>query len=269
LAFETYATYGARLATQFKLYAYYFCADRTEQGIEIGYPVSYFSNIFRYLTAAMIDSSYLAHIFKDRFAIPPDEGTKLKVIYTPAQLKLPETPVAEPQVARAKGRRPCILWGGRLDRQKRFDLAVAVARVMPDVDFHCWGKAVLDKPPELGNLPENLILNPPFKNYEELPLTDCDGWLYTSFWDGLPTILIELGALGMPIVASAVGGVPELIDESTGWLFDPRADAGEVAKQIRAMLADPAERVVRATALQQRVRDRHSMESYIAAIRSI
>jgi len=60
-----------------------------------------------------------------------------------------------------------------------------------------------------------------------------------------------------------------LIDETTGWLFDPRADAGEVAKAIRAMLADPAERVVRATALQQRVRDRHSIEAYIAAITSI
>ncbi len=269
LAFETMVSYGAQLASQFKLYAYYFCADRTENGSETGYPVLFFHNIFRYLDAAILDTKYLANILENRFSLPLSETQRLKTIYTPAQVDAEQLPVSERHKSEPDRSRPRILWGGRLDRQKRFDLVVQIARGMPDVDFLCWGKAVLDKAPSMKKAPENLHLNPPFKDYDELPLGDCDGWLYTSEWDGLPTILIELGALGMPIAASAVGGVPELIDEETGWLVPETASVDEYVAQIRAMIDDPEARVSRGRALQQRVRERHSMQAFVDSIDSI
>ncbi|MDH4984420.1 glycosyltransferase [Aminobacter anthyllidis] len=268
-AFETFSSHGGRLASQFRLYAYYFCADRTERGIETGYPVWFFANIFPHLTAALIDTRDLARTLVNRFAVPAAEVAKVRTIYTPSQLEVLESPLAQQQVDRAGGRRPCILWAGRLDRQKRFDLAIAVARAMPDVDFRCWGKAVLDAPPKLKGLPSNLVVNPPFDSYDELPLTDCDGWLYTSSWDGLPTILIELGALGMPIAANAVGGVPELIDETTGWLFEASSGAVGAIEALRSMLSNPDLRIARARALQQRVRVCHSMTDYVEKIAAI
>ena len=44
------------------------------------------------------------------------------------------------------------------------------------------------------------------------------------------TTIIELGVLGMPIVASAVGGIPELVDETTGWLVDPFDDVDQFVR---------------------------------------
>lgn len=270
LAFETFAEFGARLALQVRLYAYYFCSDRTETGLEVGYPIWYFANILPHLAAAVIDTQDLAETLIDRFAIPPDVAKRIVTVYTPAQTPIAVPPMVERESASlTPGYRPRILWAGRLDRQKRFDLVVDVARAMPDVEFHCWGKAVLDAPPNLALLPKNLILNPPFSSYDELPLAESQGWLYTSSWDGLPTILIELGALGVPIVASAVGGVPELIDETTGWPVRPGASVSEYVAAIRAMLADRSERARRAAALQASVQRKHSAAAYEAAITNL
>jgi glycosyltransferase involved in cell wall biosynthesis len=179
----------------------------------------------------------------------------------------PAVPVAVRQVETAPQRlRRRILWAGRLDAQKRFDLVQEIARLLPEVDFDCWGKAVLDAPPDLSRLPANLRMHGAFAGYGDLPLAASDGWLYTSGWDGIPTILIELAAHGLPIVASAVGGVPELIDESTGWPLAAGATAHDYAAAIREMLDAPVERCRRAAALQDRVRRQHSRAAYAAAL---
>jgi glycosyltransferase involved in cell wall biosynthesis len=239
LAFETFERYGERLALVTHLHAYYFCADRTPEGVEVGYPVWYFSKILPVLTTALIDNNALAQQLIERFNLTGAYREKVRVVYTPSISILPSRPIAAEQIDRAAKRpRRRILWAGRLDRQKRFDLVKAIANLLPDVDFDCWGKAVLDSAPDLSSLPPNMTLNDPFKTYDDLPLRNADGWLYTSGWDGIPTILIELAALGVPIVASAVGGVPEVIDETTGWPLDETATAEDYARAINAMLVD-------------------------------
>lgn len=267
LAFDTFVRFGNRLAYRFDLYAYFFCADRTAEGVEVGYPVWYFAPIFPHLRAALIDTANLANTLIERFALPPDLAKKVHVLYTPALTPAPDILVAEHQfLLDQHGRRPHVLWAGRLDRQKRFDLVAAIAEAMPDVDFSCWGKAVLDAPPDLSRLPRNVVINPPFASYDDLPLARSDGFLYTSAWDGLPTILIELGALGVPIVASAVGGVPELIDRETGWPVPGDSGPEAYVAALREMIGDPKARIARGKALQSRVRERHVMATYRAKI---
>jgi glycosyltransferase involved in cell wall biosynthesis len=270
LAFETFETYGARLQRLTNLHSYYFCADRTPDGHEAGYPVTYFANILPYMSSALIDTQQLATTLAERYCLPDDLRSKIAVMYTPAVSEIAEQPLAVPQVASQQGRKsPVLLWAGRFDRQKRFDLLMRIAAEMPDVTFKCWGAAVLDPMPSLDAQPDNLVINPPFKSYDELPLEDCDGLVYTSAWDGLPTILIEFGALGMPIVASAVGGVPELIDDTTGWPVSETAEVADYVTAIRAMLSRPDERVQKATRLMQRVKERHSREFYLDSLRTL
>lgn len=60
--------------------------------------------------------------------------------------------------------------------------------------------------------------------------------------DSLPTTVIEAMALGKPVVATALGGVPELIrDTETGFLFPPD-DAGAMADAVAEVLAAPERR---------------------------
>jgi glycosyltransferase involved in cell wall biosynthesis len=61
-----------------------------------------------------------------------------------------------------------------------------------------------------------------------------------SWIEGLPLVLLEAMAAGVPVVATAVGGTPELVvDGDTGLLVPPR-DPGALASALDSLLADPA-----------------------------
>jgi glycosyltransferase involved in cell wall biosynthesis len=59
-----------------------------------------------------------------------------------------------------------------------------------------------------------------------------DVFVMPSIHEGLPMALLEASALGKPIVASAVGGIPEVLHDFQGWLVPPR----DVAALTRACL---------------------------------
>jgi glycosyltransferase involved in cell wall biosynthesis len=58
--------------------------------------------------------------------------------------------------------------------------------------------------------------------------------------EALPTVLIEAGASALPVVATCVGGIPEIVEDSaTGMLIPPR-DPAALAGAIRRLVDDPA-----------------------------
>lgn len=65
----------------------------------------------------------------------------------------------------------------------------------------------------------------------------ADLFVLPSFYENLPVVLIEAQASGLPAVASAVGGVPELLDGDAGALVEP-GDPAQLAGAIRAVLDD-------------------------------
>ena len=62
-----------------------------------------------------------------------------------------------------------------------------------------------------------------------------------SLWlENAPLVAIEASAYGRAVVASRVGGLPELVEDGrTGFLFD-RGDVAGLAEKLRLLLADPA-----------------------------
>jgi glycosyltransferase involved in cell wall biosynthesis len=80
----------------------------------------------------------------------------------------------------------------------------------------------------------------------------ADVLVLSSFMEGLPVVLMEAMALGIPVIATRVAGIPELVrDEVSGLLFDP-ADWGALADAIARLAADPPlrERLVAAGRLR-------------------
>ena len=83
-------------------------------------------------------------------------------------------------------------------------------------------------------------------------LAAADAVVQTSFAEALPTVLIEAGASALPVVATDVGGSAEIVDDGVTGYIVPPGDVAAVARQLIALLADPAG----AAAMGQRARER-------------
>lgn len=82
--------------------------------------------------------------------------------------------------------------------------------------------------------------------------------LHVSFTEGVPQIMFEAFAAGLPIVATAVGGVPEAVGDDA--LQIPPADAPAAAESLSRLAADPALRERLRTGGLERLRS-HTLEA--------
>ena len=69
-------------------------------------------------------------------------------------------------------------------------------------------------------------------------LSSVDIFALASRWEGRPLALMEAMAARLPIVATAVGGVPELVDDC----LVPAGDANALGRALAALADDPARR---------------------------
>jgi glycosyltransferase involved in cell wall biosynthesis len=90
-----------------------------------------------------------------------------------------------------------------------------------------------------------------------------DVFVLPSLWEGLPIALLEAMAAGLPVVATAVGGTPEVVvDGVTGILVPPR-DPDALAEAILTLLHDPDLRRKMGQAGRERVRGHFSVEKMV------
>ncbi len=74
--------------------------------------------------------------------------------------------------------------------------------------------------------------------------------------DGLPTVLLEAMALGKPVVASRIAGVPLVIEDGVNGLLCPAGDADALAAAVAGLLADPPRREALGRAGRRSVEER-------------
>ncbi|MBN2312216.1 MAG: glycosyltransferase family 4 protein [Candidatus Hydrogenedentes bacterium] len=69
-----------------------------------------------------------------------------------------------------------------------------------------------------------------------------DIFVLPSVNEGMGRVLLECGAAGTPAVASAVGGVPDVLADGVAGLLVPPGDAGAIAGAVETLAADPERR---------------------------
>ena len=82
----------------------------------------------------------------------------------------------------------------------------------------------------------------------------CDIFTLASAWEGLPVAVMEALALGLPIVATRVGGLAESLDDSSSILV-PRADPAALADALTSLVLDPERRAVLASGARLAARE--------------
>jgi glycosyltransferase involved in cell wall biosynthesis len=128
---------------------------------------------------------------------------------------------------------------GRFSPEKGFDVLIqAAATVMeacPEVGFVLFGDG-----PEKANLQARIsmlglngaVVMAGFRGDLDRYLPQLDLFVLSSHTEGMPNVVLEACAAGVPVVATAVGGTPEVIDdESSGWLVQP-GDPAQLAQRI-------------------------------------
>jgi glycosyltransferase involved in cell wall biosynthesis len=69
-------------------------------------------------------------------------------------------------------------------------------------------------------------------------LAAADASLLTSAWENLPHSVLEALAVGTPVIATAVGGVPEVVQDGVNGLLVPPGDAAATAEAVRRFFGD-------------------------------
>jgi glycosyltransferase involved in cell wall biosynthesis len=262
LFWDAFKSFGKALSVTTDVYAYFFCNDKDSLGHWVGYPLQKFYRHFDMLSGVITDSHVLAEELSTRYIVPEAQQRKLVTLETP----VPEVPPIAPTPVHKAKRRPTFFWSGRFDRQKRVDVAFAIARKMPDCDFRFWGEPVLDRQDSLGDVPGNVSMQGTYASLDELPFEECDAWLYTSEWDGVPNILIEIAARAVPLVGSIAGGTGEILKPDMSWPVDGIEDVDAYVAGLRTVISDQDDARAKALRLRHDVLTRRTSEIYRSSL---
>jgi glycosyltransferase involved in cell wall biosynthesis len=94
----------------------------------------------------------------------------------------------------------------------------------------------------------------------------CDAVALTSASEGTPVTIIEALAAGRPAVATAVGGVPDVVDDGeTGFLVAP-GDTDALAERLERLARDPALRVEMGATGRERVLRRYAVDRLVGDV---
>lgn len=252
--YDTLIPFGRALAASERIFLAMFGSEQTAIGTWEGSSLSSFYALFPFVSGVVTDSAYVRDELARRYQIPAADLERIHVLPAPAR---PEIPLA---TAPSRSTRPTVFWAGRWERRQRVDLAIKVAERMPEVDFRILGES--QPTGSLGRLPENVRLLPHRTRLEEADFDQADAWLYTSSWDGVPSLLLEVAMTGVPIVASGVGGVMEILGECGGWPVEHWREPDAYVAALRAVFADPEGARARARDLRERLLSERPASAY-------
>lgn len=165
-------------------------------------------------------------------------------------------------------RPPYILFVGRISEQKGLvhlleatrDLAAGVQVVLcaaspdtPDIEAR-FRRAIAEHPRALW-VHERVPVDDLIQLYSHAALFVCP-----SIYEPFGLINLEAMACETPVVASAVGGIPEVVADGDTGLLVPPAQADDLARAIRWLLEHPSDALAMGRAGRQRVEDHFSWD---------
>jgi glycosyltransferase involved in cell wall biosynthesis len=142
-----------------------------------------------------------------------------------------------------------VVSAGRLSPDKGFDVLIRAAADVcaadPGARFVVFGDGVLrDELPRQARAAGlgDRVAFAGFRTDLDRLMPHADVFVLPSYNEGLPNVVLEASAAGVPVVATAVSGTPEaVLDGETGFLV-PAGDAAAIADRLTRLLADPDRR---------------------------
>jgi glycosyltransferase involved in cell wall biosynthesis len=236
-------------------------AEEHDRSGYVRYVASRYGNL---IDAFSVTSEQLAEAMLD-YDIP---RSRLCVIHTGVDAVGEFNPAnVTPLRDNGAGSVPRILWPGRLVAQKDPLLTLEVVRALVDRGVRFTLDVVGDgdlkdvtvgRARELG-LERVIDWHPPSREMPRWYRT-ADLILMTSVFEGVPYVVYEALAMGVPVVAPSLPGNVELMGDAGGVLVDPRDDVRGYADAIEWLLRDSEARRGLGRAARQRMLEEFSLE---------
>jgi glycosyltransferase involved in cell wall biosynthesis len=165
-----------------------------------------------------------------------------------------------------------VLAAGRFSPEKGFsvliDAAASFLRSIPSAVVVLFGDGTLRPELEAGIRARGLadrFAVPGFRSDLDSLIAAADVVVLPSFTEGLPNVALEASAAGVPVVATAVGGTPEVIaDGETGFLVPP-GNPPALAAKVEQLLRNAELRRRFGEAGRSRMRQLFTFEAQAAA----
>jgi glycosyltransferase involved in cell wall biosynthesis len=200
-----------------------------------------------------------------------------EVYYLPNAINLNQfREIAHGHISGQKPNQICkVLYLGYIGKSKgSFDIVDAAMKVRSqgmDMQFDLVGGAL--SPAELEQLHEKIKsshmdgyvrINPLSFGKEKLRFLDeADIFIYPSYQEGLPMAVLEALACGIPIIATSVGGLPDLIQDGiTGYLIPP-GKPDIIASHLIKLANNPELRSAMGESGYQEVCDKYDIEQHV------
>ena len=172
------------------------------------------------------------------------DPARLSVLPNPAP-ELPHLPSRDELRGELHLDGPVLAFAGRLGPQKALGVALEAIAAVPDVTLAIAGdgpdRAALEaRAHELGLDGRARFLGSLSREAVLRLFRAADASLLSSSWENLPHTVLEALAVGTPVIATAVGGVPEVVKEGVNGLLVRPGDPAELAGAIRRYFGDEA-----------------------------
>jgi glycosyltransferase involved in cell wall biosynthesis len=237
-----------------------------------------FKSTEKYADVTTIVSSNAAEGFISRGVIKRE---KLKVVYSglDGSLFYRITDRKEKKALRKKMKIPesGFLWVavGNLTRQKGYSILIDAFNLLPseNISLAIAGSGPLTpflnkKIIELG-LHDKIIIMGRVDYIPDL-MAAADALVQSSIFEGLPGVLLEGMASALPVVAAAVGGVPEIVVDSITGLLVPPEDPIKLKEAMSRLMEMPeAKRLEMGQAGRLRVEEKFSLDNMVTAYENI
>ena len=303
--YQAFLRHGSQLAALSNLFVSVFCEDQTRTGATVGFSFDEVPACEAHLSGVFADNTRILRRMVNEFGFDPERlhhhpqpvpawaeddarGNSPPKSLEDQDVSPKPLTVRGGKVAAGPGEGQFrsesspdqltagplrVLWAGRMDRQKRPDLLRAVAEraAKLPIRFDVFGRSVMrgDRTAVSWRGLENVHAHGPFDGFASVNPNRFDVFLLTSQWEGMPNVLLEAIEAGLVVVASAVGGVPELVEhEQTGLLIDDFADVDGYVAALDRLHRDPALRKRLANNARQRLLERHTWTAFTDRLRA-
>lgn len=159
-----------------------------------------------------------------------------------------------------------LLWASRVSASKRPELVKKIASALrceyPEIVIEVYGaveegyeqQSLFDAP--------GVVYRGSYDGFQTLPIDRFDAFIYTSAFDGLPNVILEVLGASVPVIAPDVGGIGEaVIEGETGFLVPDLVDENALVEAyvdaVRRLYGDWDRTVEIVERGRQLIADRH------------